>query len=39
MILQIAFLPFAYMIDSYRWQVFSEEIPKQNLTYNWIKLR
>jgi len=37
--IQVAFLPFGYLIDAYRWKIFDGTIPRSNLTYNWIKMR
>jgi len=36
---KVAFLPFGYLIDSYRWKIFDGTIPRDNLTYHWIKMR
>ena len=36
---KIAFLPFALMIDKWRWQVFSGEIPPEKYNEAWWQLR
>ncbi|ODM92909.1 Angiotensin-converting enzyme [Orchesella cincta] len=36
---KIAFLPFAYLIDAYRWKMFDGSIDRSNLTYFWVKMR
>jgi peptidyl-dipeptidase A len=36
---KIAFLPFGRMIDKWRWQVFSGEIPPERYTSAWWELR
>lgn len=36
---KVAFLPFGYLIDAYRWKIFDGSIPRSNFTYNWIKMR
>ncbi|ODM89574.1 Angiotensin-converting enzyme [Orchesella cincta] len=36
---KIAFLPFAYLIDAYRWKMFDGSIDRSNLTYYWVKMR
>ena len=35
----MAFLPFAYTMDSWRWQLFTGEIDNSNLNKAWWKLR
>lgn len=36
---KIAFLPFGYLIDQWRWKVFSGEIPAEEYTRSWWALR
>jgi peptidyl-dipeptidase A len=36
---KVAFLPFGLMVDKYRWQVFSGEIPAGQMQAGWDKLR
>lgn len=36
---KIAFLPFGYMIDQWRWKVFSGAITDANYNTEWWKLR
>jgi peptidyl-dipeptidase A len=36
---KVAFLPFGLMIDKWRWQVFSREIPPDKYNESWWKLR
>jgi hypothetical protein len=36
---KVSFLPFGFLIDSYRWKLFDGSIPRQNLTYNWMQMR
>jgi peptidyl-dipeptidase A len=36
---KVAFLPFGLMIDKWRWQVFSGEIPPDQYNASWWKLR
>ncbi|MCP3661004.1 MAG: hypothetical protein GY696_00675, partial [Gammaproteobacteria bacterium] len=36
---KIAFLPFGYLIDNYRWKVFDGTIPMNNLNSGWWALR
>jgi len=36
---RIAFLPFGYMVDKFRWDVFSGETSKENMNCHWWKLR
>jgi len=36
---KIAFLPFAYMMDKWRWQVFSGEITPEDYNEGWWELR
>ena len=37
--LQLAFLPFAYVMDSWRWKLFTGDIAPENLNAEWWKLR
>lgn len=36
---KIAFLPFGYLIDQWRWNVFSESTPSDRYNYDWWYLR
>jgi hypothetical protein len=36
---KVAFLPFGYMIDNYRWKIFDGSIPEDELTLRWIEMR
>lgn len=36
---KIAFLPFGYLIDQWRWSVFSGETPKESYNQKWWELR
>jgi peptidyl-dipeptidase A len=36
---KVAFLPFGLMIDKWRWQVFSGQIPPEQYNQSWWKLR
>ena len=36
---KIAFLPFAYIMDKYRWSIFDGSIESTNYNSNWWKLR
>ncbi|MGA2878394.1 MAG: M2 family metallopeptidase [Bryobacteraceae bacterium] len=38
-LVKVAFLPFGLMIDKWRWQVFSGEIPPDKYNESWWKLR
>lgn len=35
----VAFMPFGYLIDLYRWKVFDGSIPLENLNEEWWKMR
>ena len=37
--MKIAFLPFGYLIDKYRWQIFSGQTTDQSLNEDWWQLR
>jgi peptidyl-dipeptidase A len=36
---KIAFLPFGYLIDQWRWSVFSGETPPEKYNQKWWDLR
>ncbi|ODM89396.1 Angiotensin-converting enzyme, partial [Orchesella cincta] len=36
---KVPFLPFAYLIDAYRWKIFDGSISRKDLTYEWTKIR
>ena len=36
---KVAFLPFGYMIDSWRWGVFDGSVKPENYTRHWWELR
>ena len=36
---KIAFLPFGYLMDKWRWAVFKGDIDEQNFNAEWWKLR
>lgn len=36
---RVAFLPFGLLIDMYRWDLFSNEVPESNWNGHWEKLR
>ena len=36
---QLAFLPFAYTMDLWRWRLFTGEIDETNMNEEWWKLR
>ena len=36
---KIAFIPFGYLIDQWRWNVFSGEIPKEDYNREWWNMR
>lgn len=36
---KIAFIPFGYLMDQWRWKVFSGDIIPTDYNYNWWKLR
>ena len=36
---KIAFLPFAYTIDQYRWALFDGSLSTSEMNYQWWKLR
>lgn len=36
---KVAFMPFAFVMDKWRWQVFSGEIPPERFNEDWEKLR
>jgi peptidyl-dipeptidase A len=36
---KIAFLPFGYLIDQWRWSVYREETKKENFNRDWWQLR
>ena len=36
---RIAFLPFGYLVDKFRWDVYSGETSKENMNCHWWKLR
>ncbi len=36
---KVAFLPFGLMVDKYRWQLFSGEIPADQMQAGWDKIR
>ncbi len=36
---RLAFMPFGYLIDKYRWDLLSGNVPKDDLNCHWVKLR
>jgi peptidyl-dipeptidase A len=36
---KITFLPFGYLMDLYRWDIFKGDIPKEKYQEHWDKLR
>lgn len=36
---KIAFIPFSYLIDQWRWRVFDGSITKENYNQEWWSLR
>lgn len=36
---KVAFLPFGYLVDNYRWELFREDIKPEDLNCGWWKLR
>lgn len=36
---KISFLPFAYLVDKWRWEVFSGDIPPEQYNTVWWKYR
>ncbi|CAG7837457.1 unnamed protein product [Allacma fusca] len=36
---KVAFLPFGFLIDSYRWKIFDGSITNGSYTYEWLKMR
>lgn len=38
-LLKLAFLPFGYMVDKWRWRVFSGEITPDKYNEEWWKMR
>lgn len=36
---KIAFIPFSYLIDQWRWRVFDGSISKENYNQEWWSLR
>ena len=38
-LMKIPFLPFGYLMDKYRWNIFEDEISYSSLNSEWWKLR
>ena len=38
-LMKVAFLPYGFLIDQWRWKVFSGAITKENYNTEWWKLR
>jgi hypothetical protein len=36
--LKLAFMPFAYIMDKFRWDIYTEETSLDNLNCHWVKL-
>ena len=36
---KVVFLPFAYTIDQFRWALFDGSIAKEDMNYEWWKMR
>jgi peptidyl-dipeptidase A len=36
---KIAFMPFGYLVDKWRWDVFSGKVPKKYMNRHWWRLR
>ncbi len=36
---KVVFLPFAYTIDQFRWALFDGSIKRENMNYDWWKMR
>ena len=36
---RMVFLPFAYLVDKYRWDLFSKEVDEDDSNCHWVKLR
>ncbi|ODM97276.1 Angiotensin-converting enzyme [Orchesella cincta] len=36
---RVAFLPFGFLIDAYRWKIFDGTIKRKDLEYEWVKMR
>ena len=36
---RVAFLPFAYLVDKYRWDLYSGRVAKEDMNCHWWKLR
>ena len=36
---KLVFMPFGYLVDKYRWDLFSEVVTKDEMNCHWIKLR
>lgn len=36
---RLAFMPFGYLIDKYRWDLLSGHVSKDDLNCHWVKLR
>ncbi len=34
-----AFMPYAYVVDKFRWDVFSERVKEEELNCHWVKMR
>ena len=36
---KLAFLPFGYLVDKYRWDLFSGVVSEDDLNCHWVQLR
>ncbi len=36
---RLTFMPFAYIMDKFRWDLYSGDISMDNLNCHWVKLR
>lgn len=36
---RLVFLPFAYLVDKYRWDLFSKKVGEDTMNCHWVKLR
>jgi peptidyl-dipeptidase A len=35
----VAFMPYAYIMDKFKWDVLSEKVKEEDLNCHWVKMR
>ena len=35
----LVYMPYAYAVDKFKWDVFSSAVPEEDLNCHWVKLR